>query len=135
MAGEELDPPNEDPSDTFTQVFGVSEEELRRRGIDPADYVRRNAGKAVRNEKRMASVWAAASQSAQARHQSLLWGLRAFYVMFLTIGILILSTFASGMLNTVALGLAVVAGCAVFVLIVKYFTLIRKWRQLKKAEE
>lgn len=33
----------------FTQLFGISEDELRRRGIDPDVYARENVGKALKD--------------------------------------------------------------------------------------
>ena len=70
--------------DTFTRVFGVSEAELKRNGVDVGEYVRKHATKAVRNEKEMAFIWAKAPQSDQARHQSGIWGLRCYKFMFAT---------------------------------------------------
>ena len=84
---------DENEPDAFTKVFGVSEAELTRNGVDVGEYVRKHATKAVRNEKNMAFIWAKAPQSDRARHTSQIWGLRCYKFMFASFGVLILSTF------------------------------------------
>lgn len=120
--------------DTFTRVFGVSEADLKRNGVDVSEYVRKHATKAVRNEKKMAFIWAKAPQSDQARHQSVIWGLRCFYLMFATLAVLLLSTFkALSPLRDVFLSLAVVGLVCVLFSLVRYYRLFYQSRRLKRS--
>lgn len=124
---------DEEP-DAFTRVFGVSEAELRENGIDVGEYVAKHASKAVRNEKRMAFIWAKAPKSEQARHEALLWAGRAYKLMFGTFAVLLVSLIPAlragkGFL----LGACVLGLCAVLVCLFRYFTLLLRSRRLRRS--
>jgi hypothetical protein len=66
---------------SFEEVFGVSEEELRRRGIDPLDYARER-GVLVRPGLR---ELAPADEALWTRYRT--WGLRFYGGAFVTLGL------------------------------------------------
>ena len=124
---------DEEP-DTFTRVFGVSEAELRENGIDVGVYVAKHASKAVRNEKRMAFIWAKAPKSEQARHEALLWAGRAYKLMFGTFAVLLVSTIpALHAAKGILLGACVLGVCAVFVCLFRYCALLFRSRRLRRS--
>ncbi len=121
--------------DVFTRLFGVSEQELRQNGIDVGEYVAKHASKAVRNEKRMAFIWAKAPKSEQAKHEPSLWGMRAYKLMFSTFAILLISLIpALHAAKGVLLGVCVLGVCAVFVCLFRYYMLILRSRRLRRSD-
>lgn len=120
--------------DAFTRVFGVSEAELTRNGVDISQYVQKHATKAVRNEKNMAFIWAKAPQSEQTRHRARIWGLRCYKFMFASFGLLILSTFnVLSPIRDVCLALSVLGlACVVFSLLTTYRLILRS-RRLRRS--
>ncbi len=81
---------NEDSS-KFFQTFGVSEDELIRRGIDPGVYARDHIREALKNERTMKSILPSSYQYGILWTR---WGWRGFVSMFVGVGFLALSKFS-----------------------------------------
>ena len=81
-------------ADPFTAAFGVSEEELRQSGIEPSAFAQKHLKRALKSDY-MSYVWSKQPQSDQSKNLSGTWALRCFALMFLTLGLLILSTLHS----------------------------------------
>lgn len=73
----------------FMKMFGVSREELERRGINRTEFIEKRLRRVARSEKRMSVVWSRASQADRLRHQSSSWRLRSFYCLFMALGSLL----------------------------------------------
>ena len=118
-------------ADAFTAAFGVSEDELKRNGVDPAEFARKHANRALRSDY-MSYVWSQQPQSEQAKNLSGTWALRCYKLMFSTIGLLILSTLHPFRpYRVILLSLSVVGLCGVMFSLFKVYALRLKAHRLK----
>lgn len=79
----------DDQNAEFERMFGISRQELERRGIDRTKFIQENLPRLARSERRMRSVWEHASPGDRFRHESATWRLRSFYALFLALGSLL----------------------------------------------
>lgn len=79
------DSQHEDESRKFLNLFGVSENELIGRGIDPGEYARKNVGKALRNQAKWDGIIPNSNQFGILWTR---WGLRLFIALFVGMGLL-----------------------------------------------
>jgi hypothetical protein len=81
---------HEDESRKFLDLFGVSEDELIGRGIDPGEYARKNIRNALRDQTKWDGI---ISKSNQFGILWTRWGLRVFIALFVGIAFLVISKF------------------------------------------
>ena len=107
-----------DPADMFQQVFGVSEDDLIRQNIDPAEYARQNIRRALNDPDTASRVL---SPSDQLWRVQMRWGRRGFAALFVSIGFLALShVHPVHWLSIIAAALVVIGALVMNVLVIKY---------------
>jgi hypothetical protein len=87
---ESSDSRHEEGSRQFHRLFGISEDELISRGIDPGDYARKNVRKALRDATKWNGILPKSNQFGILWTR---WGLRGFIAFFIGIGFLAVSKF------------------------------------------
>ncbi|HEY5303521.1 MAG TPA: hypothetical protein VIJ86_05645 [Acidimicrobiales bacterium] len=116
MSGNAFD--REEQKDKFARLFGVTEEELINRGIDPSDYARRNIRNALKNQGNWDLVLPNSNQYGILLTR---WGLRGFVAMFIGVGFLAVSKYQT--LHLLGLYLAyamLLAALVAYVFMLKY---------------
>jgi hypothetical protein len=89
----------------FAQLFGVTEDQLIARGIDPGEYARDNVKEALKDKSKWNLVL---SKSTQYTVLWTRWGYRAVVAMFVGIGSLALATLSS--IRWLGVALACISG-------------------------
>lgn len=114
-----LDAPHELSKDErFMQLFGVSQDDVRRRGIDPGVYAREHIHHAMKDRKKWPGIIPESNQYAILWTR---WGFRGFVAMFIGLGFLFLSHISA--IHWEALGAAdldIIAVLACYVLMLRY---------------
>ena len=124
-------PSPEEQDRLFRELFGVSKEELRAKGIDPGTYAGQNVIKAIdkADYKKLDGV---ISKSSQIDLESTRWGQRGYILLFVAGGLGILSTVHP--LHVIALLLAFVACGAAAWVAVRFIRLRREYYAACKRE-
>lgn len=91
----------EEQKKKFARLFGVTEEELLSRGIDPNDYARQNIRDALKNKNNWDLVLPKSNQYGVLWTR---WGFRGFVAMFFGVGFLAVSKYQP--LHSLGIGLA-----------------------------
>lgn len=104
----------------FLKLFGVSQADLRAKGIDPARYAREHIDDALKERAKWDGILPASNQYAMLWTK---WGFRGFAGMFLGLGFLALSRVRA--IHWVAIG----AACLVLVVVLAMYTLMLVYRR------
>jgi len=118
MSGNTFD--REEPEGKFARLFGVTEEELIHRGIDPDVYAEKN----IRNALKKRSNWdLVLPKSYQYGLLWTRWGSRGFIAMFIGVGFLAVSKYQP--LHWLGISLA----CAMVLVALVAYALMLKYRR------
>jgi hypothetical protein len=111
----------EEQKKKFARLFGVTEEELISRGIDPSDYARQNIRDALKNRNNWDLVLPKSNQYGLLWTR---WGFRGFIAMFFGVGFLALSKYQP--LHSLGIGLAL----AMLLVALVNYVLTLKYRRM-----
>jgi len=122
--------PTNAESELFTETVGVSEDQLRSRGVDPSQYARDHIGEALRDPQKAERLL---PDSTRSMVDSLRWGGRYYTALFAALAALLVVAFVH--LEVVRIVGLVLASAAVVVAFVMFCRQIRSYRRYRTATQ